>query len=553
MNEPRPNKAGTPGEGWPDFGPAENEHRILVLAPTANDARLTAGFLGSAGLVPLIVGSIGELCEKLVQGCGAIVLAEEVMTKAGAMELFGLLKQQPKWSDVPLTLITSSGMDGAERIRWLASFGADSNVAVLERPFRPATLVSALEVALRARGRQYQVRELLGQLRQARDSAEKANHAKDNFLAALSHELRTPLNPVLLLATEAAANPSLSPPVRHDFDQIARNVLLEARLIDDLLDLTRITRGKLSLELRPVHAHAALRAALETTQPEITDKRLVVELDWRANQDTILADPVRLQQVFWNVLKNAAKFTEPGGRIRLDTSDDEGRLTIRISDTGVGMEAGELARVFDAFVQGNHARDQSGHRFGGLGLGLAISRRLMELHGGTIVAQSDGPGKGSTFTLTFPLATQAMSAPEAVQARAFPSIPSGRHRGRILLVEDHAATRVSLQRLLERRGYQVMSAGSLGQARDLTSRERFDLLLSDIGLPDGNGYELMSELRQRWGLSGIALSGYGMETDLIQSKEAGFAEHLIKPVSAHALDAALDTMERTQAGAGARD
>lgn len=544
MNVARLQPAESPVEGWPDSAIPENEYLVLVLAPTGNDARLTAGFLREAGLLPSIVASLDELCGQIVKGCGAVVLAEEVMTSAGALKLFGLLKRQPKWSDVPLTLITSGGTVGAERIRWLASFGADSNVTVLERPFRPATLISSLEVALRSRGRQYQVRELLLQLRLARDVAESASHAKDNFLAALSHELRTPLNPVLLISTEAAANPLLPSAVRRDFEQIADNVMLEARLIDDLLDLTRITRGKLSLELRAVRAHAALRAALETTQPEISDKRLSVELDWRAKRDTISADPVRLQQVFWNVLKNAAKFTPPGGRIQVTTREQDSELTIRVTDTGVGMERDELARVFDAFVQGNHADGNSGHRFGGLGLGLAISRRLMEMHGGRIVAHSDGPGKGATFALTFPLVDQSLPEPETVREMAVSALHAGTERRRLLLVEDHSATRASLQRLLEHRGYEVTAAGSVGHARDLARKERFDLLLSDIGLPDGNGYELMSELRQRWGLPGIALSGYGMETDVVLSKEAGFTEHLTKPVSVHALDAALAGVER---------
>jgi signal transduction histidine kinase/ActR/RegA family two-component response regulator len=544
MNEAQPRTADTATtDGWPDSVAPENEYRILVLAPTGNDAHLTASFLRDAGLVPCVVASVDELCDRLIQGCGAVVLAEEVMTSVGAAKLFGLLKRQPKWSDVPITLVTSGGTAGAERIRWLAAFGADSNVTVLERPFRPSTLVSALEVALRSRGRQYQVRELLVQLRQARDVAEKASQAKDNFLAALSHELRTPLNPVLLIATDAAANLALPSAVRRDFDQIARNVMLEARLIDDLLDLTRITRGKLSLELRAVRAHSALRAALETTQPEITEKRLAVELDWRAERDTIMADPVRVQQIFWNVLKNAAKFTPPEGSIRIATIDRDAELVIRITDTGVGMDEEEQARVFDAFVQGNHARDQNGHRFGGLGLGLAISRRLVELHGGTIVAHSDGSGKGSTFTLTFPLASRPAAAP-APAAPAVVSTLAGATRRRLLLVEDHAATRASLQRLLEHRGYQVTVAATVDQARDLARRGRFDLLLSDIGLPDGSGYELMAELRRRWGLPGIALSGYGMEADVVLSKEAGFTEHLIKPVSVYALDAALAGAER---------
>jgi CheY-like chemotaxis protein len=317
--------------------------------------------------------------------------------------------------------------------------------------------------------------------------------------------------------------------------------MLEARLIDDLLDLTRITRGKLSLALQPVDGHDALRQALTTTQAEIDDKQLVVTYHPRAARSTISADAVRLQQVLWNVLKNAAKFTPPRGSIEVVTENVDGRFVIRVTDTGVGMEPAELTRVFEAFVQGSHARSTSGHRFGGLGLGLAISRMLMELHAAEITASSAGPGTGSTFTLSFPLVEARRGAAEATAPveRAAPAAGEDGRRLRLLLVEDHVATRQSLMRLLQRRGYEVESAGSVAQARDLAARSSFDLVVSDIGLPDGTGYELMAGLRDQAGLRGIALSGYGMETDVALSREAGFVTHLTKPVSVQALDEAL--------------
>jgi signal transduction histidine kinase/ActR/RegA family two-component response regulator len=535
------------GEPWPHETAEVNERRVLILAPTANDARLTAGFLGTAGIDTLVVPGLCELIEKMKEGCGAVLLAQEVMTNLAAPRLFAALRRQPTWSDLPITLITSGGVDGEERMRRLTAFDANSNITVLERPFRPATLVSAVEVALRSRQRQYQVRKLLKELEEARDAAERANQAKDEFLAALSHELRTPLNPVLLLATEAAADPVLPAAVRQDFDDIARNVMLEARLIDDLLDLTRITQGKLHLDLRLVDAHGALQAALDTTQPEILAKKLAVEADWRATETSLRADPVRLQQILWNVLKNAAKFTPSGGMIRIETENVEGELVIRITDTGVGMEPAELARVFNAFAQGNHARINTGHRFGGLGLGLAISRRLVELHDGKITASSKGPGTGSTFSIELPVSRERTPvAREALVDRARHEPPG--ERKRLLVVEDHAATRASLVRMMERRGYEVRSAQSLTQARELVETGTFDLVLSDLGLPDGSGHELMRELRDRSGIPGIALSGFGMETDVLESRAAGFVAHLTKPVTAQALDAALERVTSSQVG-----
>lgn len=238
----------------------------------------------------------------------------------------------------------------------------------------------------------------------ARDRALAASRAKDNFLAALSHELRTPLTPVLLLASEEAANPRLPEEVRADFDMIAKNVALEARLIDDLLDLTRITRGKLVLDRKEMDAHLALQDALANVRPDFDDRRISLNVDLAAPRHHLVGDPVRIQQVFWNILKNAVKFTPPGGRVSVESSVvNRTTLSVRVTDTGIGMTPAEIARIFDAFAQGDHAESPGGHQFGGLGLGLAISQRLVELHSGTITASSAGRGKGSTFEISLPL------------------------------------------------------------------------------------------------------------------------------------------------------
>lgn len=239
---------------------------------------------------------------------------------------------------------------------------------------------------------------------EARDRAVAASRAKDHFLAALSHELRTPLTPVLLLATEESRNPRLAPEVRADFEMIAKNVALEARLIDDLLDLTRITRGKLVLDRRSADAHEILQDALTTVQTDFADKHIDLQVRMGAPRHRLHADTVRLQQVFWNLLKNAAKFTPPGGRVSVETSVlGHSRLMVRISDTGIGLTSAELDRIFEAFTQGEHADTSAGHQFGGLGLGLAISQRLVQLHAGTIHASSPGRGHGATFEIELPL------------------------------------------------------------------------------------------------------------------------------------------------------
>lgn len=390
-------------------------------------------------------------------------------------------------------------------------------------------------------------KEIERDVARARDEALAASRAKDDFLAALSHELRTPLNPVLLISSEAASDPALPPEARDDFETIRKHVELEARLIDDLLDLTAITRGKLSLDRRSLDVHAILRDAVETVAPDIELKQIKLILQLGARQSHVSGDPVRLLQVFWNVLKNAVKFTSDGGRICVETTRTGRRVVVRITDTGIGLTTVELARIFDAFAQGDHAGEDGSHRFGGLGLGLAISRMVVELHEGRIEASSEGRGQGASFLIELPLAFEAGAtedAPEVADVSELlppPSAPlaAGTPRACILLVEDHTATRVALERLLVRRNFIVRSAASMAEARALADGTEFDLLISDVGLPDGSGYDLMEEIGTRCSQRGIALTGYGMDQDLARSRKAGFSVHLTKPVRIQALDAAL--------------
>lgn len=386
---------------------------------------------------------------------------------------------------------------------------------------------------------------------QARDKALAASRAKDEFLARLSHELRTPLNPVLLVASDAACDAKLSDDVRSQFAMIAQSVMLEARLIDDLLDLSRIAHGKMSLDLRPHDIHAILLEALSMVQSEVAQKHLVVSLGLKADQHVVLCDDVRLKQVFWNLLKNAAKFTPEGGQITVETQRvaDGENLLVRIVDTGIGMVPDEIGRIFEAFSQGEHSTKDGPPQFGGLGLGLAISRMLVEQHSGFIRAVSAGRNLGATFLVELPLyhaqegeeerPKPRHSLEEASQA---PQVDG--HMRRALLVEDHRPTRKALAHLLTRRHFDVVSVGSVSEARASASREAFDIVISDIGLPDGNGYDLMTELRSRHGLVGIALTGYGREEDVDRSQAAGFSAHLTKPVSVEGLECALASVSR---------
>ena len=373
----------------------------------------------------------------------------------------------------------------------------------------------------------------------ARTRAETATRAKDDFLAALSHELRTPLNPALLLATALADDATLSARVRGDIDVISKGIALQAQLVDDMLDLTRITTGKLRLDLQPIDAHLAMRHAYEIVRADAHEQQIEVTFDLAAAHNCIKADAVRVQQIFWNVLKNAVKFTPPGGAITVRThnpAENERMLVVEISDTGVGIAPEMLGQVFDALIQEEHAGT---HRFGGIGLGLAITRRLVEAQDGRIHAESAGRGQGATFHIELPLEAPELCAPGESQLPGAPrDAPSAQAR-RILLVEDHELTRTTLARLLQRRGHHVVTAATAAQARELVATSECDLIISDLGLPDGDGHALLVELRNAHNLPAIALSGYGMEEDRERSRQSGFFMHLTKPIDIHVLENAI--------------
>ena len=357
----------------------------------------------------------------------------------------------------------------------------------------------------------------------------RSNQAKDQFLAMLSHELRTPLTPVLASALALESEPELPKDIHESLQMIRRNVELEARLIDDLLDLTRIDRGKVQLNFEVVDAHTLLQNALEICQAEIDRKHLARSLNLGASKVHMRADSARLQQIFWNLINNAVKFTQRNGRIKISTSNDSsGQLRVEIADTGLGIEPEALPKIFDAFEQGGRTQ------LGGLGLGLAISKTLVEAHKGTITAQSAGRNKGATFTLLFPTCEKA----EAQIAPAVSPILPERQPMRILLVEDHEDTNRSLTNLLRRRGYHVQSALNFQSALDLGANEEFDVLISDLALPDGSGIDLIQKLSSK-PLVRIALTGFGMEDDIRKSYEAGFQHHLVKPIDLNKLDSLI--------------
>jgi PAS domain S-box-containing protein len=427
-------------------------------------------------------------------------------------------------------------------------FGHEEAGVFTERDENVILGVAALAAAAVDSARMYRAEQ------QARASAEQANQSKDLFLAALSHELRTPLTPVLAILSSLREDADIPETLAEDLETVRRNVELEARLIDDLLDLTRVARGKLELHCERVRLHRMIEDAINACHPDLAAKHLRLVRDFAGEKATILADPARVTQILWNLLKNAIKFTPDGGTItirsRINPAADDGNVTVEVGDTGIGIDPAQLERVFDAFEQGDR---QITRQFGGIGLGLAISKAIAESHHGALTAASPGLGRGSTFRLTLPFdgcEEDENSIPDTIgdaPARIAPISAGVTNRPqRILLVEDHADTAAILARLLRRMGHDVLPADTLQGALKLAEREMrvapIDLVMSDLGLPDGSGLDLMRELSSTYGLRGIALSGFGMDSDREQSSAAGFSRHLTKPVDIATLRATLAEM-----------
>jgi two-component system, chemotaxis family, CheB/CheR fusion protein len=379
-------------------------------------------------------------------------------------------------------------------------------------------------------------REMEEELRAAKESADRAqaaaevaNRAKDYFLAVLSHELRMPLTPVVMGVSMLQDRSDLDAGFRETLDMVRSNAEMEARLIDDLLDMSRITWGKVELHRERVALEEIIRRAVAACQPDIAAKSLALEFDTGTDAPYwVEVDAGRMQQVFWNLLKNATNFTPPGGRIRVRCRKDgsgSSAVIVEVSDSGIGIAREAMPWLFNSFARAEHSMAQ---RFGGLGLGLTISKTLVEMHGGTIEAHSDGAGKGASFRVCLPRGDAAIR-PEPPTAALGYDAPA--RRLTILLVEDHGATAKVLRLLLAKDGHDVEVAPDVAGALEAAGQQRFDLLLCDMGLPDGNGYDLLGELRARgYNFPGIALTGYGQQEDIRRSREAGFIAHLTKPV-----------------------
>ncbi|CAD6510797.1 hybrid sensor histidine kinase/response regulator [Paraburkholderia metrosideri] len=374
---------------------------------------------------------------------------------------------------------------------------------------------------------------LLASEQAARQIAEEANRAKDRFLAMLSHELRTPLTPVLAGASVLEMIPDLPDQARNSVRMIRRNVELEARLIDDLLDLTRVANGKLRLSLETVDVHDVMDSVLELFRSEIQVKQQDVHVQKNAAHHYVLADRARLQQMLWNLIRNAAKFTPDGGHIYVRTRDERMHVQISVEDTGIGIEPEQIGKLFNAFEQGDQSMTR---QFGGLGLGLAITKALTDVHGGTVIAQSPGAHCGATFTITLPTA----AAPEVVQPVVAPAEVHPEGLLTVLLIEDHEDTAEVMAQLIRSLGHDVTVVGRVDDALAATQLQTFDLIVSDVGLPDGTGLDFIKAFREHSDAPAVALTGFGTDEDVRRCLSAGFTSHLTKPVNFGQLETMIE-------------
>ena len=520
--------------------------RLLVLAPTPRDAQISGEILSNAGLVAHTCGSMAELCQEIQAGAGAVLLTDSTLSTSDPDCLASVLADQPAWSDMPVLLLSPLGAESPTAV-W--AMNALSNLTVLDQPVRVMTLVSALRTAVKARGRQYELRDRLEALRQA-------DRQKDEFLATLSHELRNPLAPIRnalhimrLAGTDAETRARV-------LDTMERQVANVTRLVDDLLELSRINQGRIPLRTQRIKLSGVIRTALESSGPLIEAAGLHLQVNEPTEPILIVGDPVRLTQVLANLLNNAAKYTPAGGSIWLDVARDGQDAIITVRDTGQGIPPEMLTRIFEMFVQvdPDAARTRQnvgsvGGAGGGLGIGLTLVKRLVEMHKGQVEARSEGPGKGSEFVVRLPILVDQRSpsadrgtAPLPERDRRKAELPSRR----ILVVDDHHDSADSLATLLRLLGHEVRVAYDGAAGLEVAGHFHPNVGLLDIAMPGMNGHDLARRLRQEPSgdrLLLVAMTGFGRDEDLRQSREAGFDGHLVKPVDLAALNTLLTSHE----------
>ena len=508
-----------------------NEERVLIFAPFGADGELAQRVLGELAIRAQVCDSIVSLCAELEEGVGAVLITEEALWDPTLACLIERFDDQPSWSSIPIVIAANIDLELYKRehiLRRLEGF----KVTFLSRPVVVVSLASTLRSALAARRRQYQVRDLMLNLH-------TELRLRDEFLATLSHELRNPLgavrNAVQLMNMVEIDDPVLE----RSRDIIDRQTLDLSRLLDDLLDVARVTQGKVSLKVEEFGLRQLLEEIVRD-QREAGAMHREVELELPDDELPVRGDRLRIKQVFLNLLHNADKFSDGDGEIRIRAWSDDKEIGISVRDRGIGIPRHMLDSVFHLFAQG--ARTDRGRR-GGLGIGLTVVQGLVEMHHGRVTVSSAGRGKGSEFTVYLPRLWHPSSG--RTLEKKPEKQPDRRRRARsqnVLVIEDDVDGGASLKALLEMEGHRVTvcvdGRSGLVHARDSTP----DVIILDIGLPDSNGYEIARLLRADAALANtlfIALTGFGSAADRRRAKEAGFDHHLTKPIDFDALKSIL--------------
>ncbi len=508
------------------------QERVLILAPTKRDGEISAELLKQAGIASQICSNLASLAVELGHGAGALVVTEDALAQSPESPLYIALDGQPAWSELPVIALVRNSSDGAidKQLKLLG------HVTLLERPVLLRTFLSAIQTALWARQRQYQIRELLEQERFAREEAELNSRLKDEFIATLSHELRTPLNAILGWSQLLGRGLLDLGESQEAVASIERNARAQTQLIEDLLDMSRIISGKMRLDVQLVEPASFIEAAIATVRPAAAAKEIQLVTEFKSQVGSVLGDPTRLQQVIWNLLSNAIKFTPQRGEVKILVQRLNSHLEILICDTGQGISPEFLPYVFDRFRQ---ADGTTTRRFGGLGLGLSIVKQLIELHGGQVEARSEGDGRGSCFVISLPINNSQLQPLQ--QDRQRPALRENEQQSsqelqslqglKLLVIDDEPDALSFLERVLAMCGAEVRTGGSAAAALAAIDDFRPDVLISDISMPDVDGYSLIYELRQtKHNLPAIALTAFARTEDRTRSLRAGFSAHISKPV-----------------------
>jgi signal transduction histidine kinase len=513
------------------------DERVLIRVTSPQDAARIMDLVRSMGIEGVPCGDYVELCNHMEGGVAVIILSELPTTLEGASRFLSILHAQPPWSTIPTIIIPDDSPSTDALAEELMI-----TVTTLERPVHLRTLSTVIRIALQARRNQYIVRDLLHERGELVVQLRHEADMKNEFLATLAHELRNPLAPIRTGLQVLRRTPA-GEPVTRTLDMMERQVSHLVRLIDDLLDVSRITRGKLELRKQNILLSVLVSNAVESSRPLIDAGRHTLTVSVPDEPMTLNVDPTRIAQVIGNLLNNAAKYTPHGGVIALTARRKDDTVQIQVTDNGIGLSPQMLTKVFEMFCQVDPSMTRSQ---GGLGIGLTLARRLTEMHNGSVEATSAGPGTGSTFTVTLPCNDHAHTgdANGSVRPQADPA-PHG-HSHRVLIVDDQPDIAQSLRDLLSLLGHDTRIASNGPAALRAAKDFKPELVFLDIGLPGMTGYDVARNLRALENTPKprlIAVTGWGDAHHALLAQEAGFDQHLTKPVDPLEVERILQSLK----------